>query len=45
MREQRYEPVTFAEFTHDPLEEDWEVSLDDLLALSKAAAQNTVVGF
>ena len=38
MREQRYAPVTFEEFTNDPLEDDWEVSLDDLLALSKPAA-------
>lgn len=38
MREQQYRPITFAEFTHDPLPEDWAVSLDDLLRISSGAA-------
>jgi hypothetical protein len=38
MQEQRYRPVSYREFTDDPLKEKWKVSLDDLLALSKSAA-------
>ena len=37
MREQRYRPVSYSEFTDDPLKDGWKVSLDDLLALSKSA--------
>lgn len=37
MREQRYRPVSFHEFTDDPLQDRWKVSLDDLLALSISA--------
>ena len=38
VREQQYRPVTFVEFTHDPLMEDWPVSLDELLAIANAGA-------
>lgn len=38
MKEQQYRPISYREFTEDPLSEQWEVSLDTLLSISNTAA-------